>query len=142
MDVLKRYHKIQMKTPLPEPLLMKFNLQSATFLKSVYIAKCSRKPFFIEHCFIEHQATVSKMYNNALENWYFPQFIYVFKAVARRCSVKKVFLEISLNSQENTCARVSFLVKFQAIGLHIFCVNQGNHHHSKIVYLVFLNDFD
>ena len=31
------------------------------------------------------------------------------KAVTRRCSVKKVFLEILLNSQENTCARVSFL---------------------------------
>ena len=29
-------------------------------------------------------------------------------AVARRCSVKKVSLEISQNSQENTCARVSF----------------------------------
>ena len=31
------------------------------------------------------------------------------EVVVRRCSVKKVFLEISLNSQENTCARVSFL---------------------------------
>ena len=30
---------------------------------------------------------------------------------ARMCSVKKVFLEISQNSQENTCARVSFLIK-------------------------------
>ena len=30
------------------------------------------------------------------------------EAVARRCSVKKVFLEISQNSQENTCDRVSF----------------------------------
>ena len=28
------------------------------------------------------------------------------KAVAKRCSVKKVFLEISQNLQENTCARV------------------------------------
>ena len=27
---------------------------------------------------------------------------------------EKVFLEISLNSQENTCARVSFLIKLQA----------------------------
>ena len=35
-------------------------------------------------------------------------------AVARRCSVKKVFLEISQNSQENTFARVSFLIKLQA----------------------------
>ena len=38
------------------------------------------------------------------------------KAVARRCSIKKVFLEISQNSQENTCARVSFLIKLKAFG--------------------------
>ena len=36
------------------------------------------------------------------------------EAVAQRCSVKKVFLEILLNSWENTCARVSFLIKLQA----------------------------
>ena len=30
------------------------------------------------------------------------------EAVAQRCSVKKVFLEMSQNSQENTCARVFF----------------------------------
>ena len=33
------------------------------------------------------------------------------EAVAQRCSVKKAFLEISQNSQENTSARVSFLIK-------------------------------
>ena len=32
----------------------------------------------------------------------------------QRCSVKKEFLEISQNSQENTCARVSFLIKLQS----------------------------
>ena len=31
------------------------------------------------------------------------------EAVARKCSVKKVFLKISQNSRENNCARVSFL---------------------------------
>ena len=36
------------------------------------------------------------------------------EAVAQRCSVKKVFLEISQNSQENTCARASVLVKLHA----------------------------
>ena len=36
------------------------------------------------------------------------------EAVVQKCSVKKVFLEISLNSQENTCARVSFLIKLKA----------------------------
>ena len=35
------------------------------------------------------------------------------KAVAERCSAKKVFLGISQNSQENICARVSFLIKLQ-----------------------------
>ena len=30
------------------------------------------------------------------------------EAVVRKCSVKKVFLEISQNSQETTCARVFF----------------------------------
>ena len=36
------------------------------------------------------------------------------ETVVERCSVKNVFLEISQNSQESTCARVSFLIKFQA----------------------------
>ena len=36
------------------------------------------------------------------------------EAVVQRCSVKKLLLEISQNSQENTCARVSFLIKLQA----------------------------
>ena len=38
------------------------------------------------------------------------------EAVAQRCSVKKVFLEIPQNSRENNCARVSFLIKLQASG--------------------------
>ena len=33
------------------------------------------------------------------------------EAVPQRCSVKNVLLEISQNSQENTCATVSFLIK-------------------------------
>ena len=35
------------------------------------------------------------------------------EAVARRCPVRKVFLKISQNSQESTCARASFLIKLQ-----------------------------
>ena len=47
------------------------------------------------------------------------QFI---EAVVQRCSVKNVFLEISQNSQENTCARVSFFNNFNDI-VGIFIVN-------------------
>ena len=50
------------------------------------------------------------------------------EAIIQRCSVKKVFLEISQSSQENTCPRVSFLdldytpsfcrVKFNSFNLY------------------------
>ena len=50
------------------------------------------------------------------------------KAVVRRCSVKKVFFKILLNSQENTCARVSFLqpkecnfIKIEFLTQAFFC---------------------
>ena len=33
------------------------------------------------------------------------------EAAAQKCTVKKVFLKISQNSHENSCARVSFLIK-------------------------------
>ena len=35
------------------------------------------------------------------------------KTVAHRCFVKKQFLEISQNSQESTCVRISFLINLQ-----------------------------
>ena len=51
---------------------------------------------------------------NSLENEYYNEVAILMnisefaEAVVQRCSAKKVFLEISQNSQENTCARVSF----------------------------------
>ena len=36
------------------------------------------------------------------------------EAIVQMFSVKKVFLEISQNSQENNCARIPFLVKLRA----------------------------
>ena len=45
--------------------------------------------------------------------------------------MKKVFLEISQNSQENTCARVPFLIKLQAPGnmeivFFLSCISEHN----------------
>ena len=42
------------------------------------------------------------------------------EAVAQRCSIRKVFSEISQNSQGNTFARVSFLIKLQPSGLQLY----------------------
>ena len=41
------------------------------------------------------------------------------EAVAQKCSVKMMFIEISQNSEESTCARVSFLIKLLA-GLQLY----------------------
>ena len=38
------------------------------------------------------------------------------EVVVQRRSAKEVFLKILQNSEENTCARVSFLIKLQALG--------------------------
>ena len=42
------------------------------------------------------------------------------EAVTRCILCKKVFLEISQNSQENICVRVSFLKKSQALDLELY----------------------
>ena len=46
------------------------------------------------------------------------EWLLLTKAVAQRCSVKKAFFEISQNSWENTCARVSFLTKLRKTLAH------------------------
>ena len=42
------------------------------------------------------------------------------EAATRGVLWKKVFLEISQNSQQNTCGRVSFLIKLQALGPQLY----------------------
>ena len=42
------------------------------------------------------------------------------EATTRGALCRKVFLEISQNWQENTCARVSFLIKLQASDLQLY----------------------
>ena len=42
---------------------------------------------------------------------------FMFRSSRPEVTVKRVFSEISQNSQENACAKVSFLIKLQASGL-------------------------
>ena len=42
------------------------------------------------------------------------------EAVFHMCSAEKIFLEITQNSQENTCAKVSFLIKLQVLTLQLY----------------------
>ena len=56
------------------------------------------------------------MSTKKLKKWSFEFLVksdFSSEALVQGCSVKKVLLEISQNSQENTCSRVSFLIKLQ-----------------------------
>ena len=63
-------------------------------------------------------------------------WIYLLReAVVQRCSVKKVFIEISQNPQENTCARASFLLKLHFLISDCFCDTTRNKHPLKKLFL-------
>ena len=68
----------------------------------------------------------SKAVQKVLDMKYNSEFKHGFTnptAVAWRCLVKKVFLKIPRNSQENTCIRVSFLIKLKRLWHNCFLVN-------------------
>ena len=53
---------------------------------------------------------------------YCHRLLIMIRSSHQRCSVKRVFLEILQNPQENTCARVSFLIKWQAPTEHVWAI--------------------
>ena len=79
--------------------------------------------FFIEKiCFKSEESTAKEgeVLGPFPANYFFEKidlkiiFLHTAEALAGRCSVKKVFLEIWQNSQKSTCGRVSFSIKLQA----------------------------
>ena len=82
IGVLKNFCNIHRETPVNACNFIKNWIWHSCF--PVTSTKFLRKTFFKEHLRLGE------------------------RAVVQRCSVKKVFLEISQNLQENTCARVSF----------------------------------
>ena len=53
--------------------------------------------------------------NALLKSIYFHLKTTTTEAVAQKCSLKKLFLEILRNSQENTCARVCNFIKKETL---------------------------
>ena len=89
-----KFRNIHRKTPVLESLFNKveglyFRLQNRCF--PLNIVKFLRTPILKNICELLED----------LENIW-------------KCSVKMVFLELLQNSQENSCARMSFLIKLQA----------------------------
>ena len=75
----------------------------------------SRQKHTSEHLFYRTASNGCFQISTIFFKWEKPKKIFIApEAVILRCSVKKVFLKVSQNSQENTCAGVSFLIKLQA----------------------------
>ena len=95
-------HKIHRKTPALESFLIKLQaLRTATFLERDSCETCE----IFKNTLFYWKSPVA-----ASDSFRFP----ALKAVAQTYSLKKVFLEISQNSQEYTYVRVSILIKLQA----------------------------
>ena len=90
------------------------NLSLKKFRQNVYrIMRIQENIWVLNLCLIYHRIYGQKLASG------FPKarLYFITVAVVRRCSVKKVFLEITQNLQKNTCARVFFFIKLQASSL-------------------------
>ena len=87
------------KKSLRPATLLKKSLRPTTLLKKSLWHKCFPVNFmkFLRATFLQKFTTPNK----------------VIEAVAQNCCAKALFLKVSQNSQENTCARVSFIIKLQ-----------------------------
>ena len=72
-------------------------------------------------------ASIKSLVNKLLSEWKCPE------AVVRRCSVKKLFLNISENFQENTCSEVSFYQSYRSQGLSSEIFN-GTHRENCVLF--------
>ena len=93
--------------------------------------RCSTKKLFLKFFAIVTRSTCAGVFsceyceifrNTCLEEhlWTAASRVFLLEAVVQRCSVKKVFLKISQDSQENTCARVCFLNKVTSLTLQLY----------------------
>ena len=82
-----------------------------------HVNKNPENPSFIN--FILTNSPVSFQSSGAIETE-LPDYHKMTRSSHRRCSIKKVFLKISQNSQKNACAGFSFLIKLQIWELQLY----------------------
>ena len=87
------------------------HLCQSVFFFSCEFSEICKTTFFTKHLW----ATASVF--RTMSNMYDRRFLWKYRSSRPEMFFKKVFLEISQNSQKNTCARVYFLIKLQATGL-------------------------
>ena len=104
-NVTIQQNKLLKKPVFEESLLVKYRrLKRRQLLPSL----------FMEYLLAGKNLTFSL--SNGILQRIFIKHLYYFRSCHQRFSIK-LFLEVSQNSKENTCARVSFLIKLQVSGL-------------------------
>ena len=95
--------------------------------KTRRLSRSSRPEVFCKKGFIKNFAKVTEkhLFRSIVLNKVAGLMILFFieqhsEAATRGVLCKKLFLEIWQNSQESTCARVSFLIKLQTSGLQLY----------------------
>ena len=85
--------------------------ENFTFPRSLTFRLCvENRWFFIWRRIINYYIIITENEKVKQRSMHYWKDIFISEAVSRRCSVKKVFLEILQNSQEKTCTRDSFSI--------------------------------
>ena len=90
-----------------------FSYEYREFFKSTFFEKHLRTAASIFDWILKHSLWVEDVIVFTLLRIAFVSLAWT-EAAVRRCSSKLIFLKILQNSQENTCARISLLIKLQA----------------------------
>ena len=88
---------------------MSYFILTTSFLKLILDSYLD----YSDHAYFDYKLNLGKLFLTYYFHFIF-WLVFYEEAVFQRCSVKIVFLDFSQNSQENTCVRVSFLIKLQA----------------------------
>ena len=119
--VFLKFRKIRRKTPVPEFLILwSCRPESCNFIKKETLAQA----FSSEFCEI-FKSTLLQNISGRLLLYYSisysrSSFFQCSEAVVYMCSINKVFRNMLRNSHENTCARISFLIKLLPHRLQLY----------------------
>ena len=98
-----------------------FTSWRVAFIKNLSYSDWAKQDFFANVCLYKN---VSDLFSSYVESQILPVNLIIMlspsESVVQKCSVKKVFLEISQNSQDNICARVSFLIKLEGTSVFLW----------------------
>ena len=100
--------------------------QSVFFKRLYYRIFPVNFPKFLRPLFLQNTFRRLLLYLEPCQISMIEPFLWKYRSSRPEVLFKKVLLEISQNPRENTCARVSFLIKLQTSGLQLYLKRDSN----------------